>query len=226
MKTIVLGLLAAMSLLTLPFLVGADDLAPTRKLLAVPEYVQAYPLSCEAAATTAALRFLGSKLDEDQILAVMPIDTTPRSVDADGKITWGDPTKAFVGDYKGIFLQTGYGIYAKALSAALSKLGLKTIGFEHWSLDDLRHEIDRNHPVVVWVPTRFEVVTVKTWTTPTGAIIPWIDHEHAMVFRGYDKARKIVYLMDVHTGKYQTHSESEFLRGWGYLGNQALIFLN
>jgi uncharacterized protein YvpB len=208
---------------------ATPTLVPTTKIqqssikLQVEEYKQKYALSCESAAASIAMKYVGVNKTEDQVLATLPYDNTKRTVDSSGKITWGDPYKAFVGDYKGIFHQTGYGVYAEPIAEAVIKLGGKSQVLENGTLDDLYNAVNDNKPVVVWVPTRFEIEEVKYWFTPEGKKIPWIQHEHAMVFRGYDKAKKEIYLMDVATGKYQTKTIDDFIRGWGYLGNQGVI---
>jgi uncharacterized protein YvpB len=214
-------ILAALVLAALP--VAADDL-PQKKFLPVREYAQKYPLSCEAAATSVVLQYLGLKTTEDEVLAAIPYDKTPKSVAADGAVTWGDPNQGFVGDYDGVYLKTGYGIYAAPLAQAVQKFGVSAKGGPGWQLGQLLTSVAAGVPVVVWVPTRFEQVVPKTWKTPAGTTVNWIDHEHAMVFCGYDQAAGEVTLMDVHTGRYQTRTVGVFLRGWGYLGNQAAQF--
>lgn len=195
---------------------------PTKALIYVEEYIQKYPLSCEAAATSAAMRSLGFKVTEDQVLQNLLFDQTPREVDASGNIKWGDPYAGFVGDYKGIFHKTGYGVYAPPIADAVKNLGGKADSYQQLTLPEAYMLLNENKLLIVWVPTRFEEETVNYWTTPSGKKIPWIQHEHAMVLRGYDTSTNTVYLMDVYTGKYQTRSVGEFIRGWGYLDNQAV----
>lgn len=193
--------------------------------LPVKEYTQKYPLSCEAAATSVALQYLGFGTSEDEVLGLLPYDKTPKTVDGQGNITWGDPDLGFVGDYDGVYLKTGYGIYSHPLAEAVkAKIKVHLVQGENLKLEELYQAVAAHHPVVVWVPTRFENVKPQTWKTPTGKTITWIEHEHAMVFRGYNKKENTVTLMDVHYGKYQTRTVAEFLRGWAYLGNQAVIF--
>ena len=213
----------------LPFLLltlaglTAQVALPDKVLLPVEEYSQKYSLSCESAAAGVVLRFLGRPITEDQILAKSPYEKAPKTVAADGTITWGDPNLGFVGDYNGVYLVTGYGIYAAPLAKALEATAPGKV-LEPGSLDDLERAAAAGVPSVVWVPTRFEKVPVRTWKTPAGKTITWIEHEHAMVFRGYDRTQGLIHLMDVHNGKYQTRTVAEFLRGWGYLGNQAIVF--
>lgn len=221
-KTLIIGLFSLTVLL--PAGLSSQAAVPARKLIDVREYTQKYPLSCEAAASSVALQYLGLDIAEDQVLALMPIDKTPKSLDASGNTVWGDPEKGFVGDYNGVYLKTGYGIYAVPLAKSMTGLGVNAQAGSHHTLQQLYQAISDNHPVVVWVPTRFEHVAVKTWKTPSGTMVKWIEHEHAMVFRGYDQEQGLVYLMDVHEGKYQTRTVKEFARAWAYLDNQAIIF--
>jgi uncharacterized protein YvpB len=203
---------------------AAQDKLPQTVQQPVREYTQKYPLSCEAAAASVALQFLGLAVTEDQILAKLPYDKTPKSRDAQGGVVWGDPEKGFVGDYNGSYLKTGYGIYAAPLAGALTGMGITATAGRNLKIESLYQAVAAGQTVVVWVPTRFEHVQVQTWTTPEGKPVKWIEHEHAMVFRGYNRAAGTVSLMDVHFGKYQTRTVREFLRGWGYLDNQAIIF--
>lgn len=224
MKSLSLAFLLLFPLMEVPAQDKKPEALPLRQALPVLEYTQKYTLSCEAASTSVVLKYLGLNIEEDEVLAALPYDTTPKTVDARGNITWGDPEKAFVGAYDGVYLKTGYGIYAAPLAKALeNRFPVKAAAGSALKLEDLCRAAAQGLPTVVWVPTRFEHVKPQTWKTPGGKTITWIEHEHAMVFRGYDSQEGVVYLMDVHYGKYQTRTTAEFLRGWGYLGNQAVF---
>ena len=71
-KILVISVLGLVSLAGL----SAQAKIPERKLITVREYPQKYPLSCEAAASSVAMQFLGLDIAEDQVLAVMPVDKT------------------------------------------------------------------------------------------------------------------------------------------------------
>lgn len=195
-------------------------------LIPITVYKQKYALSCEAAAASSALRALGYQVTEDQFLNNLEYDNTPRTTDSTGKIAWGNPYKAFIGDYKGIFHKTGYGIYAPAISANVKKYGAQSDSYLNMNFENLLTEISKGKLAVVWVPTRFEIQETKYWYTPDGIQIPWIDHEHAMVMYGFDRQKNEILLMDVATGTYMQKSFTEFQRGWSYLGNQAVTVYN
>lgn len=197
----------------------------SKKILKVKEYKQKYSLSCEIAAASVIANFLGNELNEDQIFAVLPMDKTPLTKDSAGNYIWGNPYQGFVGDYNGVFLKTGYGIYAPALAKALQKLNLNVKAHESYTIKELYSKIDQNLPSIVWIPSQFpQNLKVKTWKTPKGETIPWIDEEHALVFNGYDKKKKLVYLMDVSDGKQKSLPLPHFLKVWAYLKNQTLTF--
>ena len=201
------------------------EMATSQKILKVKEYKQKYTLSCEIAAASAILNFLGNEISEDQIFAVLPFEKTPLTRDDKGNLTWGNPYQGFVGDHNGVFFKTGYGVYAPALAKALQKLNLNVKAQESYTIEALYSKIDQNLPSIVWVPSQFpQNLKVKTWKTPSGESIPWIDEEHALVFNGYNKKKKWVYLMDVADGKQKHLPLPHFLKAWAYLKNQALTF--
>ena len=74
-------------------------------------YLQKYALSCEIAALSMILQWLGSPRSEDDIIANMQIFPTAYS----GGIWW-DPDREFVGSITGSQRRaTGYGVYAQPL---------------------------------------------------------------------------------------------------------------
>src|SRR5947199_4586702 len=68
-------------------------------------------LSVEFAALQMELGAFGAAVSEDDLLAILERDPTPRSVLADGSVVWGDPDVGFVGSVDGTFGVDGYGVY-------------------------------------------------------------------------------------------------------------------
>src|SRR5437763_6459089 len=78
-------------------LAGCAVPLPVGRTLDVPIYRQQHALSCEAAALRMALGAHGTNVSEADILGRLAVDPTPRSVEADGALTWGDPDIGYVG---------------------------------------------------------------------------------------------------------------------------------
>ncbi len=187
-------------------------------------YNQKYALSCEAASAFVALNYLEKKIDEDLILKSLPYDKSPLKRNK-GKIIWGDPNEAFVGDYNGIFLKTGYGIYAAPLAQSLKKLNFSVQAHQNYTWNKLQEELTHNNPVVVWIPSTYEKKhRVHFWTTPKGKKIRWIENEHAVVVKAIDSEQNTIEILDVASGTFRVIPKKTFLSVWSLLENQALTF--
>lgn len=196
-----------------------------KKVLSVKNYKQRYSLSCEIAAATVVSQFLGFNITEEKLLANIPYEKTPLTKDKKGNIVWGNPNKGFVGNYNGVFLKDGYGIYADPLAKTLQKMKIKAQAYQGYTLEKLYKQIDKNHPSIVWIPSNFNRhITTQYWKTPEGDTVSWIDDEHALVFTGYDKKNNQLYFMDVQYGQQRQASVQDFLYCWSLLNNQVIVF--
>src|SRR5690242_4410629 len=101
-------MLRALTAIVLLLLMPSAASAQTPRL-AVPLHRQEHQLSCEAAALQMALGALGVQVSEDDLLAQLARDATPRQVEPDGSVVWGDPDQGYVGDWDGVFAVDGYG---------------------------------------------------------------------------------------------------------------------
>ncbi len=145
--------------------------------LGVPSYLQKYSLSCEIAALKMALEFRGISLSEDEILAKIGTDNTPK----DGNI-WGNPHLAFVGNVNGKQMVTGYGVYWEPI-ARVARNYRNATEFRGWNISQLTKMIKANNPVIVWVYSSNGTPT--GWDTLTGTRIQAVRGEHAVVAVGF-----------------------------------------
>jgi uncharacterized protein YvpB len=161
--------------------------APLARTLDVPIYRQQHTLSCEAAALRMALGSLGTDVSEAAILARLPRDPTPRRVQADGSMIWGDPDVGFVGAWDGVYLRDGYGVYDGPIAEVAQSFGFdSTVHQRGADPRRLYDAVRQGSPVVVWVPYALTVKGRGAWTTPAGVTVPYVVTEHCVVLCGVD----------------------------------------
>ncbi|WP_165815241.1 peptidase C39 family protein [Levilactobacillus bambusae] len=143
----------------------------TRVALAVPNLRQRpkYPTGCEAVATTMMLQYAWAPVTTDQVVAEMP-----RTKTKNGNLGFiGDPTK-----------KTGWWIYPPALMGVVRQNTGRARNLTGSSFTQLRHQLDRGRPVVVWI---------SGWGGPKTRV------NHAITLTGYDSRN--VYFNDPWSGK-------------------------
>lgn len=192
------------------------------RMLDVPFHKQEHALSCEIASLRSALLATGLDVSEDILLSALPRDTTPKSVAADGTITWGDPEKGFVGNIDGRMPSTGYGVHAPALKE-VAQLYAVVNEIKANDAGALTAAIGRGHPVIVW--SAIGKNPQKTsWQTPEGKTVDAALYEHTLVVAGYSgsaAAIESVFVVDPHIGMRE-ESWEEFTWRTGFLNHQAL----
>jgi uncharacterized protein YvpB len=192
------------------------------RMLNVPFHRQEHALSCEIASLRSALLTTGLDVPESMLLSAMPVDSTPKTVDANGNITWGDPNIGFVGNIDGRMPSTGLGIHAPALKQ-VAQLYSVVHDIKANDAAALTAAIDRGNPVIVWSalgtsPRRL------TWKTPTGTTVNTALYEHTLVVAGYKgsaAAIESVFVVDPLTGMRE-ESWKEFTWRTSFLDHQAL----
>ncbi len=213
---------------TEPPVVASPSPAPSptprsaNRLLEVPIYRQQHALSCEAAALRMAMATLGRKVAEDDLLAKLARDPTPRRVLADGSVQWGDPDLGFVGQWDGVFLKDGYGVYDGPIAALALAHGFE--GTSHGAATDparLYEALRQGFPSIVWVPYGLEVKDQGVWRTPLGRRIDWVVTEHAVVLAGVDAEG--IYYADPMKPSLQRATYHAFEAAFGELGRRAVI---
>ncbi len=134
-------------------------------------------LSCEAAALKMALAGKGVRVSEDDIMAQVGYDPTPRTSDG-----WGDPDSAFVGDVNGAQNTTGYGVHWGPIARAAStwRQARSVTGM---SLTDAARELEAGNPIVIWGVTGPSYY--NPWFTPSGKKVEAWKGEHARTLIGF-----------------------------------------
>ncbi len=201
-----------------PFLRNSDaGASENRQILPVVELRQKYPFTCEAAALRMVLHYFDVKISEDEILAAMPVDGTPRK-----NGVWGDPDQAFVGDIYGNNSQVSYGIHWRPMQGLASRWA-RAEAFENQTPTDITSFITKRLPVVAWV--NGGTGKPLKWKTPKGKSISAIEGEHSVVVYGFKgTAEKPVgfFIMDPKHGP-QFKETKEFVESWNKLGKSILV---
>jgi uncharacterized protein YvpB len=190
-------------------------------MLDVPLHRQEHALSCEAAALEMAMGALGNQVPEDELLANLARDPTPRTVLADGTVRWGNPDIGYVGRWDGVFARDGYGVYDGPIADLARHYGFEgTSHGQRIDPTDIYDAIREGFPSVVWVPYDLTVKGRGAWTTPTGDRVDYVVTEHAVVLAGVDETG--VQYADPYTGSLRHASFDDFETAMRVLRNRAV----
>lgn len=187
--------------------------------LDVPLAKQKRPLSCEAAALTSALNYLGAVVTEEVIIDKMPFDKTPK-----GENTWGDPDIGFVGDIDGRSILSGYGIYWKPV-ARLSSEWVKASWIVNGSVQDITNEIKHKRPVLVWI-SALQNAEIVFWKTPSGRNVRALQDQHVVVINGFEGSADLpigFHVMDPDIGM-SFIDFNDFIARWDRFQRPAVVF--
>ncbi len=192
------------------------------RILQLPIYHQEHALSCEAAALRMAMAGLGKAVAEDDLLAELARDPTPRRVLPDGSVQWGDPDVGFVGQWDGAFLKDGYGVYEEPIARLAVARGFSgTTRGRDMDPAKLYDAVRHGFPVVVWMPFSLQVRGRGFWTTPAGKRVDYVVTEHAVVLAGVDGQG--VYFADPVQPTLQRASYPAFEAALSELGRRAVV---
>ena len=170
----------------------------------VPLYGQQRNLSCEYASARMVTAYWGKEIGEGEFIDAIGFNPDPHigfRGDIDADAGWVDD----------------YGIYAEPIANYLNTKGFRTKLLA--DANDLRHEIDRSHPVIVWTTIGMgyaQQVKRDIKELP----VTLVPEEHASVVVGYDEGGIVVN--GPASGGVATFGWDEFNRAWGYFGNMAL----
>lgn len=220
-------------LVLLPFIIQANELecgfftADTNQFctplggikLDVPLVKQKRPLSCEAAALTSALNYFGIDITEEKIIDQMPFDKTIKSNDV-----WGDPDTGFVGDIDGRSIESGYGIYWRAI-AKLSSDWKKADWLINGTVRDITNQIKQRRPVLVWI-SALPNANIIFWKTSSGKIVRALQDQHVIVVSGYEGSSDLplgFHVMDPDEGM-RFMNYDDFIARWDRFERPAVIF--
>jgi uncharacterized protein YvpB len=190
--------------------------------LSIPLYRQQHGLTCEAASLRMALGAQGVDLTEADILDRLALDPTPRKVQADGRVIWGNPDVGFVGSFDGVFARDGYGVYDGPIAdvAAFFGIGGATHG-TGFDPQDLYAWVRQGTPVMVWVPYGLSVRSRGQWWTPDGKPVPYVVTEHCVVLAGLTDTG--VLYADPLSATLRSADYSQFESAFPEIGSRALI---
>jgi uncharacterized protein YvpB len=184
---------------------------------------QIYGLDCEAAALQIALNAVGINVSQDWLLGQFGADLRPPVMSGGEPVRWADPYQTFVGDVRGVWLQTGYGVYYPPIAAAAQVAGAGAVGHEGWSPAQLYNEVAMGHPVVVRVSHLLEPVAIAHWTAWDGRRIWYSHQDHAQVLSGFDYGAQTVTLADPFDGLMHTYSMPLFETRFAQFMGSAVV---
>lgn len=184
---------------------------------------QDHALSCEVATLKMVLDHRGVAVDESELIAHVGFDPTPKSYQV-GRVIWGDPNEAFVGNIDGRMMVTGYGVHWRPIARVANKYR-RSLGFEKWDADDLIRELQGGNPIVIW--GCLGRCNEQVWYTDVNDQKPVkvVSYEHTFVVNGFNGAPDDVqgfWLIDpIYGRKYM--ELSAFMNMWETLDNSGVV---
>lgn len=199
------------------------ETALTARTLNAPSIRQDMVLDCESASTAAALNMVGSGASQDWVFSQLPDDRRAPVMSNGVPAIWGDAWTSFVGSVSGSQQSfSGYGVYYAPIQNVIAETGHNSWGGQDWTLGDMMAEVDRGHPVIIWVSNAWQLVATSTWNGFDGASVPYTTSEHSVLLYGVDPGAQSISLMDVGTGTYRTFSWAQFASFMATWANMAL----
>lgn len=184
------------------------------------------PRGCEVTSLAMILNYVGIEVDKMTLAMEVKKDTTPYSISADGKITYGNPYDGFVGNMYN-WNDNGYGVYhgpifelakSYAKEAAIDLTGLE--------FEEILYVVQQGNPVWVITNGSFSPLSDKEftiWHTPTG-IVKTTSRLHSVVITGFTEDK--VYINNPLQDKNNIGlNRKEFKKAWEQMGNQAIAIL-
>ncbi len=177
-------------------------------LTGFPVVVQAWALSCEYAATSAATAYYGDTISQRTFLNDIGYDENPH--------------KGFRGSIYSAWGGTkNYGVYAEPILAVVRAHGFAHAYIFYGGTSTLQTEIAAGHPVVTWISGTWGMTSRSTHVDAAGDWYSLIAYEHAVTAYGYDDSG--VWVMDPGVAEKYHISWAKFLRGWNAIDGMALV---
>lgn len=171
---------------------------------------QSLRLSCEARSAVDWAAFFGKDIDEIYFFEGLPEDDNPEI--------------GFVGDVNGSWGQIPpdpYGVHAKPIAQRLREFGLYAKAVRNMTWEELQTELAAGRPVILWVVGHVARGTPVPYTTSGGDVTTVAKFEHTVIAIGYTENKITV----VDGAKVYKRHKGEFLKSWGVLENQAVIWI-
>jgi len=181
---------------------------------------QDYPISCEAAVLSMAVRYLSTyfslkPLNEN--LEQQLIDMIPRH---------SNPHRGFRGEINQPQSFQNYGVYAEPLQEVLAKLGIPSSveygGFPS-PYDSIAEAVRNGFPVVVWISSHNNSYPVKEIDPETGEEYSLLLGEHTVLVigvEGWGANKRFLVLDPLPQGKGSRYWTSDF-KGWSAFGREG-----
>ncbi len=172
---------------------------------------QSMPLSCEARSAVDWAAYFGKSINEYTFFNGIPLHA--------------NPDKGFVGNVYGSWGQippNAYGVHAKPIAQRLREFGLQAKHVRDMTWRELKVEIAAGRPVIVWVVGHVGQGTPVSYTAAGGAVITVAKFEHTVIAIGYTEDKIVI----LDGAKVYTKYKGEFLKSWGVLENQAVIWID
>lgn len=172
---------------------------------------QSMPLSCESRSAVDWAAYFGQSINEHKFFKGLPVHD--------------NPDKGFVGSVYGSWGQippNPYGVHAKPVAQRLREFGLQAKYVRDMTWKELKTEIAAGRPVIVWVVGHVAVGTPVPYTASGGAVTTVAKFQHTVIAFGYSEDK--ITILD--GAKVYTRYKGEFLKSWGVLENQAVIWID
>ena len=185
---------------------------------------QNHPLSCEEAATSMALTHQGIYVSQDQILNEIGADLRAKSVDAQGRVRWGNPYQTFVGNVNGSESNyTGFGTFYPPLVRVAKAHGANILAYGSMSAATIYARVIAGHPVVAFSTWDWAWHPRRDYLSFDGQWIPWIGPVYAShVYTVVGVSSSQVLVNDPIRGQYWI-SKGAFEAGYSDF-NEAIVF--
>lgn len=194
-----------------PTSLAALNLPEKANIEGIAGHRQSMPLSCEARSAVDWAAHFGKSIDENTFFEGIPAHD--------------DPNQGFVGDVYGSWGQippNDYGVHAKPVAQRLREFGLQAKHVRDMTWTELKTEIAAGRPVIVWVIGHVGQGTPVAYTTSEGALTTVAKFEHTVIAIGYTEEKVII----LDGAKVYSKYKGEFLKSWGVLENQAVIWID
>jgi uncharacterized protein YvpB len=171
---------------------------------------QSMPLSCEARSAVDWAAYFDFEIEENNFF--------------DGLPSSDNPDLGFVGDVYGSWGQIppdDYGVHAGPIAQRLREYGLNAKHLRHMTMEELKRQIADGKPVIIWVVGHVNRGTPVPYTSTGGEITTVAKFEHTVIVTGYTEHKVTV----LDGARVYSIYQGEFLKSWGVLENQAVIWI-
>lgn len=206
---------------------GEAELGPDSVILSGCAYLDqkelGFPTGCELVTAAMALQTEGVDISAEEFLGYVPREELYQ----ENGTTYGPaPWEAFVGNP---FSSSGFGCFAPVIKKAAEGVildrgaALQVKDMTGSTLEELKEEIDRGSPVILWASMGMEEITYKNSWHLEGRKTPffWPGGEHCLLMVGYE--RGYLFFNDPMAGELVAYRETEVEAVYEELGSQALV---